>query len=140
MDKVNPEKRRWTMAQVKGRNTKPERVVRSLLHRMGYRFRIQRADLPGRPDIVLPKHRTAVFVHGCFWHRHLECKRATMPVANFDYWKRKFERNVERDARSKTMLESDGWRVLVVWECELKNLETLRLRLSEYFSNSTGSL
>ena len=134
MDSVSPEKRSWVMAQVKGRNTRPEKAVRSLLHRMGYRFRLQRADLPGKPDIVLPKYRTVIFVHGCFWHRHTDCKRATMPATNIDYWTRKFERNVTRDEQNKAALESDGWRVLVVWECELKNLATLQARLFDYFN------
>lgn len=134
MDNVSPEKRSWTMAQVKGRNTGPEKAVRSLLHRMGYRFRLQRADLPGKPDIVLPKHRTVIFVHGCFWHRHTGCKRASMPAANSDYWKRKFERNVTRDAQNRIALESGGWRVLVVWECELRDLTALQVRLSDYFN------
>lgn len=134
MDKVSPEKRSWTMAQVKGRNTGPEKVVRSLLHRMGYRFRLQRADLPGKPDIVLPKYRTAIFVHGCFWHRHIGCKRATVPATNIGYWNRKFERNVARDAQNKIALENGGWRVLVVWECELKNLAALQARLLDYFN------
>jgi DNA mismatch endonuclease (patch repair protein) len=134
MDSVSPEKRSWVMAQVKGRNTKPEKVVRSLLHRMGYRFRLQRADLPGKPDIVLPKYHTAIFVHGCFWHRHADCKRATMPATNIDYWNRKLERNVARDAQNKAILENGGWRVLVVWECELKDLTALQARVLDYFN------
>ncbi len=134
MDKVNPEKRSWVMSQVKGRDTGPEKVVRSLLHRMGYRFRIQRADLPGKPDIVLPRYHTVIFVHGCFWHRHADCKRATMPATNIDYWIRKFGRNIERDAQNKTALENGGWHVLVVWECELKDLTALQARLLDYFN------
>ena len=122
------------MAQVKGRNTRPEKAVRSLLHRMGYRFRLQRADLPGKPDLVLPKHRTVIFVHGCFWHRHAGRKRATMPAVNIDYWNRKFERNVTRDAQNQAALEIGGWRVLVVWECELKDLAALQARLLEHFN------
>ena len=129
MDKVSPEKRSWTMAQVKGRNTKPEKAVRSLLHRMGYRFRLQRDDLPGKPDIVLPKYRTVIFVHGCFWHRHSGCKRASTPVDNADYWRRKFERNVARDAEDSAALKSQGWQVLVVWECELRDIPKLIERL-----------
>lgn len=122
------------MAQVKARDTGPERLVRSLLHRMGYRFRLQRTDLPGKPDIVLPKFKTALFVHGCFWHRHPGCKRATTPTSNIIYWDKKFGRTVLRDAKNKKELEALGWRVVIVWECELKNLPALQARLSEYFT------
>jgi DNA mismatch endonuclease (patch repair protein) len=117
------------MAQVKDRNTCPEKTVRSLLHSMGYRFRLQRTDLPGKPDIVLPKFKTAICVHGCFWHRHPECKRATTPASNTEYWNTKFARTVARDARNQGFLEAGGWRILVVWECELKNLAALRARI-----------
>lgn len=134
MDSVSPEKRSWVMAQVKGRDTKPEKAVRSLLHRMGYRFRLQRAGLPGKPDIVLPKFKTALFVHGCFWHRHPGCKRATTPASNTAYWDKKFARTVARDAKSQKELEVLGWRVLIVWECELKNLPALQARLFDYFN------
>ena len=134
MDSVSPEKRSWVMAQVKGRDTVPEKTVRSLLHHMGYRFRLQRADLPGKPDIVLPRYRTVIFVHGCFWHRYADCKRATMPATNINYWIRKLGRNIARDAQNKTALESGGWRVLVVWECELKDLKALQARLLDYFN------
>lgn len=126
------------MAQVKGRDTRPEKVVRSLLHSMGYRFRLQKKDLPGKPDIVLPRFRTAVFVHGCFWHRHPGCKRASMPAVNAEYWRRKFERNMARDAANKAALEKQEWRVLVVWECELKDMAALRMRLREHFESPAG--
>lgn len=132
MDSISPQKRSWVMAQVKGRDTRPEMAVRSLLHRMGYRFRLHRKDLPGKPDIVLPRFRTAIFVHGCFWHRHAGCKRASMPTSNVAYWQHKFERNVARDAAHKAALEKAGWRVLVVWECELKDLATLQRRLQQF--------
>ena len=122
------------MAQVKGRDTNPEKAVRSLLHRMGYRFRLQKKDLPGKPDIVLPKYHTAVFVHGCFWHRHSGCKRASRPATNIAYWDQKFARNVTRDAQNEVALENLGWHVLVVWECELKGLDALRVRFHEYFT------
>lgn len=135
MDKISPEKRSWTMAQVKSRDTKPEKIVRSLLHRLGYRFRLHRKDLPGRPDIVLPKYRTVVFVHGCFWHGHVGCKRARVPVANNDYWRQKLERNTKRDAQNKVLLESLGWRVFVVWECELKAPDLLQARLIDFFNS-----
>ncbi|MDR3158626.1 MAG: very short patch repair endonuclease [Zoogloeaceae bacterium] len=129
MDKISPEKRSWTMAQVKGRDTRPEKMARALLHDMGYRFRLQRADLPGKPDIVLPRYKTVVFVHGCFWHRHPGCKRATNPASNVDYWNAKFSRTIARDAANRELLERSGWRVLTVWECELKEIPALRTRL-----------
>ena len=118
MDTVTPEKRSWTMAQVKGRNTGPEKAVRSLLHQLGYRFRLQRSDLPGKPDIVLPKFKTVLFVHGCFWHRH-GCKATTTPATNVDFWRKKFEENTARDRRHTEALLTAGWRVAVVWQCAL---------------------
>ncbi len=134
MDNLSPEQRRWTMTQVKGRDTTPEIVVRSLLHRLGFRFRVQGRKLAGKPDIVLPKHRTVVFVHGCFWHRHPNCKRASTPVSNADYWTTKFKRTVARDASHQAVLEAEGWRVLVVWECELRDLPALAMRLQHCLS------
>lgn len=130
MDKVSPEKRSWTMAQVKGKNTRPERLVRSILHRIGFRFRLHDAKLPGKPDIVLPKHRAVVFVHGCFWHRHPGCFRASTPTGNAAYWSGKFSRTMMRDAKNKALLESLGWRVFIVWECELRDAQDLSARLS----------
>lgn len=124
------------MRQVKGRDTSPEKIVRSLLHRMGYRFRLQRDDLPGKPDIVLPRFKTVVFVNGCFWHRHSGCKRATTPATNVDYWQTKFARNGARDARNQAELEKMGWRVVIVWECELKDKTTLEKRLDDYLKSS----
>lgn len=124
------------MGQVKGRDTRPEKLVRSLLHRLGYRFRLQRGDLPGKPDIVLPRLRVVIFVHGCFWHRHPGCKRASMPAANAVYWRRKFEQNVVRDAASKEALEMLGWNVLTIWECELRDLPALSNRLKNFLESS----
>ena len=132
MDTVTPEKRSWAMAQVKGQNTGPEKAVRSLLHQLGYRFRLQRSDLPGKPDIVLPKFKTVLFVHGCFWHRHPGCKRATTPASNRDYWDKKFARTVARDAKNERELAGMGWRVLVVWECELKDMDALEGKLTSF--------
>src|SRR3989338_7179007 len=97
MDTLSPEKRSWNMSRIRGENTKPELAVRSMLHRMGYRFRISDKTLPGKPDIVLPKYRTAIFVHGCFWHRHQGCKYTYTPKSRLDFWSRKFEGNVMRD-------------------------------------------
>lgn len=117
------------MARVRSSDTRPERRVRSLLHRLGYRFRLHRRDLPGTPDIVLPKHETVVFVHGCFWHRHPGCKRATTPKKNREAWERKFARNVKRDRRAHDKLTALGWKVVTVWECELRDEEALAERL-----------
>lgn len=107
------------MAAVKRQNTTPEMVLRSALHRAGYRFRIHTKSLPGTPDIVLPKYRTVIFVHGCFWHRHLGCRKTTTPKNNGEFWALKFEKNIERDERKTRELEDLGWHVLVVWECQI---------------------
>lgn len=122
MDKVSPKIRSCVMASVKSCNTKPEVMVRKLLHSLGYRFRLQRKDLPGRPDIVLPKYKIAIFVNGCFWHRHKGCKKATMPTSHLEYWKAKFARNITRDKENYHKLEELGWNVLIIWECELKSI------------------
>lgn len=108
------------MSAIRGRNTKPELVVRRLLHSLGYRFRLHRETLPGKPDIVLPKYRTVIFVNGCFWHRHAGCRYATFPSTNAVFWQKKFRQNVERDGRNYELLKKLGWNVVIVWECELK--------------------
>jgi len=121
MDNWSPEKRSEVMSRIRSRDTKPELIVRSLLHRSGVRFSLRRKDLPGKPDIVLPKYKTVIFVHGCFWHRHKNCKVATMPKSRQEFWMAKFEANVKRDRRNQRELRSAGWRVLVLWECEILN-------------------
>jgi DNA mismatch endonuclease (patch repair protein) len=107
------------MARIRGKDTKPELLVRSLLHRAGVRYSLRRNDLPGRPDVVLPKYKAVVLVHGCFWHRHKGCKVATMPKTRQAFWQAKFGENVVRDGRNRRALEKLGWRVKVVWECEV---------------------
>ena len=129
-DQITKEHRSWNMSRIRDRDTKPEILVRSLLHRMGYRFRLHRTDLPGRPDIVLPKHKTVVFVHGCFWHRHRNCRLAYTPKTRTEFWDTKFTRNVERDLEVRRELRKLGWNVIVVWECELAKSGTLHTRLS----------
>lgn len=114
---VHPDRSRL-MRSVRQKNSAPEIRVRSALHRAGYRFRLHRRDLPGSPDIVLPRHRIAIFVHGCFWHRHAGCKRATEPKTRVAFWSEKFRHNVERDARAWMALQDRGWIPVVVWECE----------------------
>ena len=126
MDTLDPVRRSANMAKVRGKDTGPELRVRTVAHRMGLRFRLHRRDLPGKPDLVFPKHRLAVFVHGCFWHRHEGCRRATMPSTRREFWEAKFAATVERDARQTAALENAGWRVLVLWECELKDDDSLR--------------
>ena len=108
------------MSRIRGKDTRPELIVRALLHRMGYRFRLHRKDLPGKPDIVLPKYKTVIFVHGCFWHRHEGCKFAYHPKSREEFWVNKFKGTLERDLKKEKALKESGWRVLVVWECELK--------------------
>jgi len=120
VDKLTKEKRSWNMSRIKGKDTKPEKAVRSLLHYLGYRFRLQRKDLPGKPDIVLPKYRTVVFVHGCFWHSH-GCKDSGIPKTNSEFWHEKLAKNKLRDGKNSLKLRELGWSVLVVWECELKD-------------------
>ena len=123
------------MARVGGKNTKPEVVVRRLLHALGFRFRLHRRDLPGSPDIVLPKYCAAIQVHGCFWHQHEGCRYGKLPHSRPEYWLPKLARNVERDAESLAKLEVLGWRVLVIWECETRDADTLRGRLSEFLGD-----
>lgn len=112
------------MQRVKGKDTKPEKIVRSLLHSLGYRFRLHRKDLPGTPDIVFPSRRLALFVHGCFWHGHL-CRIGQLPKSRLDYWQPKIEANSDRDRRKQAALTAAGWRVAVVWQCELTNRDAL---------------
>lgn len=131
MDTVSKEKRSEIMSKIRGKDTKPEKIVRSLLHSMGYRFRLHRKDLPGKPDIVLPKYKTVIFVHGCFWHRHEGCKFSTMPGSNIPFWKSKFENTIRRDMRSTIELEKMKWNVIVVWECQTKKQDSLIKSLQE---------
>ncbi len=117
------------MGRVASEDTSPEIAVRSMLHRMGYRFRLHCNDLPGKPDIVLRKHCTVVFVNGCFWHRHAKCKRATTPSTNREYWLAKFARTMTRDKTNRRLLRQEGWKVVVVWECELRSPSRLAAKL-----------
>lgn len=117
------------MSRVKSRDTEPELIVRKMLHAMGFRFRLQRKDLPGTPDIILPKYRTVIFVHGCFWHRHEGCRYTTTPKTNVAFWNKKFSTNVDRDRSNQNELKEMGWKVLVVWQCEIKDSDALQGRL-----------
>ena len=130
-DRLSSERRSRLMQAVKSKNTAPERTVRSLLHALGYRFRLHRRDLPGTPDIVLPGRRCAIFVHGCYWHAH-GCRIGRPPKSRLDYWAPKLEANKVRDSRKLAELEAAGWRVLIVWQCELRGLEVLAKKLKEF--------
>lgn len=131
-DTMSPEERSRRMALVHSVDTKPEMALRRLVHGMGYRYRLHCRDLAGKPDLVFRSRRAVIFVHGCFWHRHEGCSLARLPKSRVDFWTAKLEGNRERDARKVAELENAGWRVFVVWECELKNLETLAQRLRRF--------
>ncbi len=120
IDKLSKEHRSWNMSRIKGRDTKPELQFRKLLHRAGFRFRLHDKTIPGKPDIVLKKYRSVIFVHGCFWHRHTGCKEAAMPKSRTEFWSDKFTKTVERDNHQQEELNDLGWNVIIVWECELK--------------------
>lgn len=136
VDRLTPECRSRLMSHVHSKDTTPELKVRRTLHAMGYRFRLYRRDLPGKPDIVLPKYGAAIFVNGCFWHRHRGCKKASMPSTHVDFWNEKFRRNVERDKKNVRLLRRVGWRVLVVWECQTKDEDRLRKKLEKFLAGS----
>ena len=134
MDFITPEQRSWNMSRIRNRDTKPELIVRSLLHRKGYRFRLHRKDLPGKPDIVLPRFKKIIFVHGCFWHRHEECRYAYSPKSRVSFWQNKFSQNVKRDKEVKEALSQLGWQVHVIWECETKKAQLMERTINEIFS------
>lgn len=130
-DRISEARRSWNMSRIRGKDTKPEIAVRSMLHKLGYRFRLHRNDLPGRPDIVLPSRKTVIMVHGCYWHRHPGCRYAYSPKSRVDFWENKFAENIARDHRNMDELQSIGWRALVVWECELREPDELKKRLKD---------
>ena len=138
-DPLTPSARSERMGRVRGRDTKPELVVRRLIHGLGYRYRLQARDLPGRPDIVFRKRKKAIFVHGCFWHRHPDpaCKLARLPKTRLDFWLPKLEGNRQRDIAVVERLEAMGWQVLLVWECELRDREQLRNMLRRFIEGDT---
>lgn len=133
-DLVSAAVRSRIMSSVKQRHTKPEVVVRSLLHRLGYRFRLHQKGLPGSPDIVLPKYRTAIFVHGCFWHQHEGCSKARRPSSNQEYWDKKLDENISRDKRKEAELSQLGWRIATVWQCETSDVDRLSEKLKSLLS------
>lgn len=129
---MTSEERRRTMRAVKSNDTTAELAVRRIVHKLGYRYRLHRKDLPGKPDMVFPSRRKVIFVHGCFWHQHQGCRRSRRPKSNQSYWLPKLRRNSERDARVQAELADIGWKVFVVWECEVKNTQLLKERLSSF--------
>ena len=132
MDKLSAERRSENMRRIRSQDTNPELALRSLIHRLGYRFRLHRKDLPGRPDIVFPGRRKVIFAHGCFWHQHSGCREGRIPSSRLEYWGPKLSRNKIRDAANQARLEEEGWQVLVVWECELKGGAALTKKLKRF--------
>lgn len=141
MDNLSPEDRSWCMSRIRSKDMKPERLVRSMVHRLGYRFRLHRRDLAGSPDLVLPRYKTAIFVNGCFWHWHpdLECPIAGLPKSNLEYWKPKFERTRIRDQKHSASLQANHWRVLVIWECALRKPEQALSRIGAFLADSPSN-
>jgi DNA mismatch endonuclease Vsr len=137
MDIMSTEQRSQRMSLIRSRNTVPERVVRSVIHRMGYRFRVHRTDLPGSPDIVFRSRRCIIFIDGCFWHGH-ECSIGHIPYSNSEYWREKIARTKSRDSKNRRQLRKEGWRTLIVWECQIKNKERLTKRLKRFLENGMG--
>ena len=133
VDMLSKDRRSAIMALVKSKDTKPEMAVRRIAHAMGLRYKLHRRDLVGTPDLVFPKYKTALFVHGCFWHRHPSCRKATMPKSNVTFWAKKFENTVVRDVRNQEELEREGWKVCIIWECETKEAYQIEIWLRETF-------
>lgn len=131
-DSISKARRSANMRAVRGRNTRPEILVRQIAFGLGYRFRLHRADLPGKPDIAFPGRQKAIFVHGCFWHQHKGCRRATVPKSNRGFWRKKLGRNIARDAMQLAAIRKRGWRALVVWECEIKNKRRLAAKMKSF--------
>ncbi|MFC1677999.1 very short patch repair endonuclease, partial [Planctomycetota bacterium] len=129
VDHLSKEKRSWNMSRIRSKDTKPEIIVRSMLHKMGYRFRLHRKDLPGKPDITLPKYKTVIFVHGCFWHGHKGCKRSNVPKTNQDYWILKIQKNIQRDKYQRKQLKRLGWHVLILWECQIEKTRIIEKKI-----------
>ena len=134
-DHVNRGKRSLIMAAVHSKDTKPELAVRSLVHALGYRYRLHVASLPGKPDLVFPGRRKIIFVHGCFWHRHARCRYATSPKTRPEFWQEKFRTNVARDRRTRQELKKLGWSILTVWQCELKKRLKVEVRIDEFLAD-----
>ena len=131
-DVFTKKERSRVMSKVRSKDTRPEMAVRRLVHSSGYRYRLHRKDLPGKPDLVFPRHEKVIFVHGCFWHGHRGCPRAARPTSNMDFWNEKLDKNMERDRRNKQKLRRQGWEVLVIWECETKRYKHMVAKIDEF--------
>ena len=136
MDTVSPEQRSRNMSRIRGKDTALEMKIRSLLHRLGYRYRLHRKELPGTPDIVFPARRSVIFIHGCFWHGH-DCAKAALPTSNREFWGNKIGRNKERDCCVQAALIQEGWRVLTVWQCQTRDIPVLQERLVDFLKAGT---
>ena len=138
-DVLTPQQRSFNMSRIRNRDTQPEMIVRSIVHRLGYRYRLHKRDLPGKPDLVLVRHRKIIDVHGCFFHMH-KCRYGSIvPVTNAKFWRTKRLSNVERDRRNLRALKREGWRVMIAWECETRNLPKLSKRIERFLSSSEGT-
>jgi DNA mismatch endonuclease (patch repair protein) len=135
MDRLSQERRSWLMSQIRGKDTLPELALRSLIHRMGFRFRLHRKDLPGKPDLVFPSKKKVIFLHGCFWHGHI-CKKKKMPKTRITYWNEKIDTNRSRDRRVIRQLGQSGWKALIIWECDLKKMERLKMKVTRFLIES----
>lgn len=136
-EKLTTKERSALMSRVRSKHTRPEKQVRQLLSESGYRFRLHARDLPGHPDIVFRSCKKVIFVHGCFWHQHRGCRRATVPVIRAGFWKKKFQANMKRDRKAYSALKKSGWGVLVVWECQLRNFNRVKRRLNNYIAGAS---
>jgi len=137
MDVFLKKKRSWIMSRVKGRDTKPELKIRSLVHKLGFRFRLGNRKLPGTPDLILTRFKKVIFVHGCFWHGHKNCRRAKLPETNADFWKNKIKKNKLRDTKDIKTLKTLGWKSLTIWQCELKNSLKVQIKLKKFLKAAT---
>jgi len=135
MDTLAPNQRSKLMSRIKGKNTSPELIVRRLVYSMGYRYRLHAKDLPGKPDLVFRPQKKVIFVHGCFWHQHKGCKYSHIPKSNLAYWKPKLQRTLNRDKAHNKKLKKEGWDILVLWDCEIKNLKNSKKRIKQFLEH-----
>lgn len=132
MDFMSPEKRSKIMSSIRSKDTQPELMIRRLIHSMGYRYRLHNKKLPGKPDLTFSSRRKVIFVHGCFWHQHKECGHGKVPTSRVDYWKPKLEKNVKRDIENQKKISAAGWDYLVIWECEIEDIESVIVRIKNF--------